>query len=199
MEAITLENNSTLIISISENNKNSITFKCIDLNNERQYEREEEDVEETFHLTPENFIKKYNNFDFEVNANNNNGNEIRLAITNKNSKKKNVLILSEITDNGNKKGTKNAAPLASQDSPSPGNNNDWIKEFEELQKDYNDKINKIKEENAKFVQDNEELKKKIDEEKIKNDKIVRAYLEIREKYDSAVERDSDIKEIQKNI
>ena len=68
-----------------------------------------------------------------------------------------------------------------------------------LQKKYDETIAKIKEENKNLIKENNELKKSIDEEKRKNDEIIRAYLENREKYEEAVERNQNISQLQSKL
>ena len=48
-------------------------------------------------------------------------------------------------------------------------------------------------------EENNKLKEEIDEEKRKNDEIVRVYLENREKYEEAVKRNSEIRDLDNKL
>ena len=67
-----------------------------------------------------------------------------------------------------------------------------------LKKKYEEKIKPLEIENTKLKKKNEELRKKIEEAKRKNDEIVRVYLENKQQYEKAVEKNNNINELIKN-
>lgn len=75
----------------------------------------------------------------------------------------------------------------------------YLEEIAKLKKEYEEKMKKAKIENEELKKKNKELKEDIEEEKRKNDEIVRIYLNNRQKYEEAVQRNNVIREFEKKI
>ena len=202
--------NYVISISLNKSKKPTIDFNVFVNSNEKNYKGYEDDIREIFEISTEEFFKscdEKDKYSFEIKGKTNNINEIELKIINIKNKEQEITITlkgsdstEQITDNGNKNNN-NLPPnngstnKGNNDNINGGNNNinnDWRKRLRKLKNEYDMKIKKLKEENEKLKEDNEKLKKEIEEEKKKADEKVKVYLEIRERYELAAQRNKDI-------
>ena len=192
---IKLKDNSDL--NISKITDEQINIELIYIQNKKSYQTKYdlEDLQEYFEskkVTIQDFIKISKNNNTEV-IKSKNEREI-LLVSNINGQKLTI----PLKENQNQTQDIYDKPM----SPIENNNNNILNLEEEilkLQKEYDEKITKIKEENEILIKENNELKKSLDEEKRKNDEIVRVYLENREKYEEATKRNKNISELQSKL
>ena len=196
MTSITLKDKSILKISKIKDNEINLRV-CYSQNNkiyEEKYDlRESEDLFKYKTINMDDFIKISTDNKPEIEMSKNDK-EIKLSY--KINGIKNSIILKELKElkEGPPQGNSDNVDNIDTNAP-PSVIFNFTEEINKLKNLYDEKINKIKEENEKLIEENNKLKEEIDEEKRKNDEIVRVYLENREKYEEAVKRNSEIRDL----
>ena len=187
------DDNSIIILSISGN---YINFRYEDSNG---IYIGKDNIQENLNITAENFIKNKDKYNFHIKDKEKNYGEINLKIKSKIGENVTTIALKclnkkKSTEKG--ENLEGAAPSPNYKSPQGQiSNEDTIKKLNDLIEKYDNIIKEIKKKNDILVEENEKLKKDIDEEKRKNDEIVKVFLENREKYELAANRNSDITKI----
>ena len=187
-----------LFISLNDSKKDTIDFKVFINKYDKEYTGNDKDIGEIFEISTEEFFKscdEKDKYSFEIIENKENS-EFELNIINLKNKEQNIKIILK-GDDVNISTPDNPPNILSTNKGNSGgninnNNNDWKERLRKLKVDYYEKIKKIKEENEKLVKLNEKLKNDIDKEKKKTDENVKVYLEIRERYELAAQRNKDI-------
>ena len=149
----------------------------------------------------EQFLKNKDNYKYELKIFEEN--EIKLFISKNNIQK--VSVSLKFNTPGKENTTDAPPPNKKIEKPTetsiPDNDseNEMFAKIINLKIKYDEAIKKLKEEKEKLIKDNEQIKKEIDEEKRKNDEIVKVFLENREKYELAVNKNSDISQINSKL
>ena len=198
MKSIILKDKSILQISKIKDNEINLRV-CYSQNNKYYQEkydlRDSEDLFKYKTLNMNDFIKISIDNKPEIEMSKNDNEEIKLNY--KINGIKNSIILKELKE------LKERSPQGNSDNVDtnapPFVIFNFTEEINKLKNLYDEKINKIKEENEKLIEENNKLKEEIDEEKRKNDEIVRVYFENREKYEETVKRNSEIRDLENKL
>ena len=197
MKSIILKDKSILKISKIKDNEINLRV-CYSQNNkiyEEKYDlRESEDLFKYKTINMDDFIKISINNKPEIKMSEN---DKEIVLNYKINGIKNSIILKELKELKEKQPQSNSDNVDTNAPPSVIFN--FTEEINKLKNLYDEKINKIKEENEKLIKENNKLKEEIDEEKRINDEIVRVYLENREKYEEAVKRNSEIRDLDNKL
>ena len=190
MTSITLKDKSILKISKIKDNEINLRV-CYSQNNkiyEEKYDlRESEDLFKYKTINMDDFIKISTDNKPEIEMSKN---DKEILLKYKINGIKNSIILKELNEKqpqGNSENVDTKAP--------PSVIFNFTEEINKLKNLYDEKINEIKKKNEKLIEENNKLKEEIDEEKRINDERVRVYLENREKYEEAVKRNSEIRDL----
>ena len=198
MKSIILKDKSILQISKIKDNEINLRV-CYSQNNKYYQEkydlRDSEDLFKYKTLNMNDFIKISIDNKPEIEMSKNDNEEIKLNY--KINGIKNSIILKELKELKERSPQGNSDNVDTNAPPSVIFN--FTEEINKLKNLYAEKINKIKEENEKLIKENNKLKEEIDEEKRINDEIVRVYLENREKYEEAVKRNSEIRDLDNKL
>ena len=198
MKSIILKDKSILQISKIKDNEINLRV-CYSQNNKYYQEkydlRDSEDLFKYKTLNMNDFIKISIDNKPEIEMSKNDNEEIKLNY--KINGIKNSIILKELKELKERSPQGNSDNVDTNAPPSVIFN--FTEEINKLKNLYDEKINKIKKENEKLIEENNKLKEEIDEEKRKNDEIVRVYLENREKYEEAVKRNSEIRDLDNKL